>query len=130
MAEQVAGKLEIQDGAGTVTRITLDGGSADIVAGGGSQHGDLVLRDAAGQERVRLGRVTESTSAIDDPSPTVVAQYWGLRVKDAEGRNTIQLGRSAANNPTTPNVPVPQAAVDLILGGNDVTGRISLRDAA
>jgi hypothetical protein len=82
--------VDVKDGANEVT-ILLDGDSADISAGDHGKNGDVVLKDQEGEERIRIGWITEPPA---DPSdrPSVTAKYWGIRVRTAEGAYTIEIG--------------------------------------
>jgi hypothetical protein len=50
--------------------ITLNGDKADISVGGGGRHGDLVLRDGAGTERIRLQSRFEPLTVGELPLPS------------------------------------------------------------
>ena len=71
MAEVFQGTVDIQDDAGTNVVITLNGNNGNARLGGNGQAGDVVVRDAAGNERVRI----EAQAAIS-PSSAMPGQRW------------------------------------------------------
>jgi hypothetical protein len=110
MASPVKGQLLIQDTAGAVTRITLNGDTADISAGGEQKFGDLLLRDSNGKVGVEIG------AKVFGPS----LSGWVIRIKAADGTDLVQLG--------------PRAELELggkeQLGGAGRDGEIRIRDKA
>jgi hypothetical protein len=107
------GQLEIRDSSDTVTRITLDGETADISAGGEQKDGDLSLRDAADSSvRVHIGRDVVKIVGVKPVGKPVPA--WGLWIKAADGTHVVQL--------------VPDG--NLVLGGKGSDGDLSLTDEA
>lgn len=116
-------KVEVDDGA-QVT-ISLDGTTADVRAGGHGQHGDLVIDDAQGDERIHVGRVVESISSPTDVSPPVTADYVGIRIRDAAGANIAELGQLGAPPQFAGSPPNPVA---LRLGGGGSRGEIILEN--
>jgi hypothetical protein len=150
MSEQVMGKVEVTDAALNVI-ITLNGLTGDITAGGAGKDGDIVLRDEAGVDRVRIdgrlgivsitqghavriswsgaaGRVRAGGDGLDG----------GLVLIDSSGKTTVHLN-AAGIDPTThqPEPPLPGQTIGLsgatgriAAGGNNLYGRIDLNDAA
>lgn len=125
----VQGKLEIQGSQDNLTRIELNGDSGAVTAGGDGQNGDLLLRDGQKKERVRLGVIKESglVQAGSRTPPPVIAQYWGLRIKNASGTNLVQIGR-------VPSAAVAagrsiSSTVSVILGADGHAGILELKDA-
>jgi hypothetical protein len=70
MAERFSGQVDVLDSAFTSIKITLDGDNADISSGGNGQAGDLILKDSAGNERIRIngdaGNVVITNAAGDE----------------------------------------------------------------
>ncbi|MDX1655383.1 MAG: hypothetical protein R3310_09270, partial [Candidatus Competibacteraceae bacterium] len=118
MADPIQGTLEVRDTSGNTTRITLDPDSADITAGGNGGVGDLILRSPNGTETVRLGRIQEMMADPHSPTPTVIADYIGLRIRDGNGRNTVQIGR---RNSTGIGNPVDEMLVVFGAQGSSAT---------
>ena len=79
MAETFAGIVSITpEGLADVT-VTIDGGTGDIVMGGaGGQDGDLILKDAAGETRIKLD-----------------AQAHRMQFFNSSGERIVDLGLSA-----------------------------------
>jgi hypothetical protein len=117
-------KLEVDDGSNVT--ITLDGVKADLIAGGHGQHGDLVVEDSAGEERIRLGHLVEMTSAVGDPMPHVTLDYTGIR--DNVGAKVAELGQIGMPSPT-PTGAGPDPVV-LKLGAGGARGRLVLENDA
>jgi hypothetical protein len=133
------GKID-QKESGTDVTLTIDGNTPA-----------LVLEDPENNERVRMGRVVQTSGRL--PAPAF--SFWGLRVKNAQGDDELWLGRRQGNilQPVTETVEVSvggggapgavsvkeksgktTARIDggkasLILGDGGQTGDISLRDA-
>ena len=74
MSEAFDGTVTIAAAAGGNPVISLNGGTGDVTLGGASRDGDLVLRDAAGKDRV----------VID-------AQNGTLIMRDANGQDAVVL---------------------------------------
>ena len=72
MAEVFQGTVDIQDGAGTNVVITLNGNTGNASLGGNGQAGDLIIRDAAGNERVRIEGASGDISVLGDAGTEVV----------------------------------------------------------
>jgi hypothetical protein len=118
-------KIEVDDGA-QVT-ISLDGTKADVLAGGHGQDGDIVIEDAEGNERIRLGRVVETTALPGDVTPTPTADYTGIRVRDGTGAKIAELGQQQLPSQLSGGGPDPVA---LGLGGGGGRGQVMLEDGA
>jgi hypothetical protein len=73
------GKVDIINN-GPDTTITIDGNTADISAGGNAQDGDVIIRNAAGNEIIRISAQT---------GPTINSH---LTVKKPDGTPMIQVG--------------------------------------
>jgi hypothetical protein len=128
-------KLELDDGQ--TTTILLDGVLADVSAGGHGHHGDVVLEDAAGHERIRLGRIVEPVSSsinVKTSKPTVGQQsygYSGLRLRSHGGANIATLGQVEAPPPTTTKAEAeatPASPVTLHLGTDGAHGLVVVSD--
>lgn len=74
MSESFSGTVSIAAAAGGSPVIQLNGGTGDVTLGGASRDGDLVLRDAAGKDRV----------VID-------AQNGTLTMRDANGQDSVVI---------------------------------------
>lgn len=74
MSEAFDGTVSIAASAGGNPVINLNGGTGDVTLGGASRDGDLILRDAAGRDRV----------VID-------AQNGTLTMRDANGQDSVLL---------------------------------------
>jgi hypothetical protein len=124
---EVQGKLEIQGTQDNLTRIELNGDNGSITAGGSAQTGALLLRDAQEKERIRLGliKVFGPQQVGGSTAPQVVAQYWGMRIKDANGEDLMRIGFIPA-----PKVGAAPSAstVSLILGATGHAGLLQLNN--
>jgi hypothetical protein len=109
--------------------ITLNGDKADISIGGGGRDGDLVLRDGAGTERIRL----RSRLEILTPGEPVLPAARRILLDGQSG--TITIGGNDANggmnllNATgTATVQISGQLGNIRLGGNNADGDIELLD--
>jgi hypothetical protein len=100
------GQLEIRDTSDTVTRITLNGDTAGISAGGKNRDGELLLKDSNDNVRVQIGTIA--------PFHPALPWDWAVTIKAADGTNIARLGQSA----------------DLTLGGAGHDGDLLLKDKA
>ncbi len=105
MTTSIPGMLEIQDDTGSVTRITLDGNTATITAGGANQRAEIVLNTGEGKPRVRIGKILWGKK----PSQKWV---YGISILDDSGYTIAYLGPYA----------------NLGLGGHGTGGAIELRE--
>jgi hypothetical protein len=129
----MSNQVEVDDGQ-QVT-ILLEGATADVRAGGHGHHGDLVLKDGAGHERIRLGRIAATGSSASKPGtkpgpapPPMGGGVLGLRLQSPAGQKIAELGQPQPS-PTT-HVGGAPAPVTLHLGGNGVHGVVVATDEA
>jgi hypothetical protein len=104
VAEVFQGTVEIQDDAADTVAITLNGNTADVRLGGNGRAGNLVIRDAAGNERVRIDGGTGEIS-IFGTAETEVLKLTGtgeviaggggrggeLTVREQAGEDRVRL---------------------------------------
>lgn len=145
MAEQFSGSVEVLDSASTNVKITLDGDNADISTGGNGQHGDVILKDSAGNERIRIngqtGNVIVKNAAgneitrIDGSRGDIILGGNGpngdIVLKDGAGKERIHLNAGSGRPGPVPWPPHEPATIQLdgdagniSLGGNGVNGDI------
>ena len=124
MGDPIKGTLEIHSDPGDAARIVLDPNKADITAGGNGAGGDLIVKNAAGNEVIRLGGVTESIANPNSPSPIVVADYTGLRIRTPAGVNVVQVGKKGVSN--SPVQVIDE--IEVIIGGTGFSGTLRLVD--
>ena len=67
MPEKVKGKLEIQDGTGSQTRMTLDGTSGINTIGGQGKNGVLNVRDKNGHTNVIFQAGVSAQLRLQEP---------------------------------------------------------------
>ena len=134
--------------AGTETpTITLDGDSADMLAGGNGIDGDLRLNDAAGQERVRLA-AADSSLTLRDAAGGLMAEISSagdltlggaagdgdVLLKDTGGVLRISLEASShrlrLRNAEGLSICTLGPNSDFTLGGSGSDGDISLKDGS
>lgn len=87
MGDPIKGPLEIHSDPGDAARIVLDPNKADITAGGNGAGGDLIVKNAAGNEVIRVGQ--------------------GHRV-DREPQFDVPYRRGRLVSPTRHSVVIPQ----------------------
>jgi hypothetical protein len=117
-------KYDLANEAEQIT-ISLDGDS-----------GDVIMKDAAGKERIRMGRVQEyggspggggkKKGGGTGTTPSLVADYWGFRVKNAKGTSVMQLGRHAALSGQVAAAFGDDMPISLSLGGGGTDGVMTL----
>ena len=124
MAEVFEGKVEVQDDAGTNVVITLNGNTGAALLGGNGQTGDLVIRDAAGSERVRIEGATGDISVFGDA---------GTEILRLTGAGDVRAGGNGVNGALTLQDTVGSDRVRLQgvnanawLGGNGADGDVVL----
>ena len=127
MAEVFQGTVDIQDDAGTTISITLNGNTGDASLGGNGRAGDLVIRDAAGNERIRIDGATGQVSIFDNAASEVVTLVGGtaaLRLGGPGASGNISL--NDASDATTVDIQAGTATVRL--GGGGREGDIQLQN--
>jgi hypothetical protein len=105
MANPIQGELDIQDTAGSVTRIKLNGDTAHISAGGEKRNGDVVLSDSTPKEKIHIGR----TKLGKPPNERWV---WAVNIMNSSGKSMAMLTEEG----------------DLYLGGEGADGDIVVSD--
>jgi len=105
MANPIQGELDIQDTAGSLTRIKLNGDTAHISAGGHGQNGDIVLIDSADKERIHIGRDKLG-------KPPNERWVWTVNIMNSLGKKMAMLNEEG----------------DLYLGGKGADGDIVVTD--
>lgn len=88
MAEQFTGTVEILDNASNIT-ITLEGDNADIFTGGYGRDGDIILKDGAGNERIRF--------ASQKGTITIKSIAGQVRLSMDGGGGNVWLGGNGAD---------------------------------
>ena len=126
---QVPDRLDVLDGENV--RIELDGSTADLTVGGSGAPGDLVLKDSAGNEIIRITsgglyikdresdvmfRVGPVEEVIDlGPPPVTRRLGYELVLNGNEAQRRCRIGSDTG---------------DMLLGGNGVGGEILLFPAS
>src|SRR5262245_15179972 len=108
MSEQIMGKIEVTDAASNVV-ITLNGLTGDITAGGTGKDGDVVLRDEAGVDRVK----------IDGRHGTILILDGHLTLADGSGKTRIHI------DPGGIELNTHQPPFGQVIGLSAATGRIA-----
>jgi hypothetical protein len=117
------GTQEIQSDPDLKTRIILNPAGADITAGGNGQNGDLIIKDSANAERIRIGHVTETIAIPDQPTPIVVSEYNGIYIHNSGG-SYVKIGRVPKGT-----IQNPANEIQLAMGAGGLSGGIWLYDA-
>ncbi len=132
MAEVFEGTVDIRGDDGANVVITLNGNTADARLGGNGEVGDLIIRDAAGNERVRIEGSGAITLQSTDGSDRIrlqggSANAWlggngadGDVVLFAEGGDNATLEQST--------IHLGGAAGDIRAGGSGTSGALTLQD--
>src|SRR5262249_51317498 len=87
----------------------------------------VVISDPQGRERIKVGEIVETASPATKggkptPTPAVVADWWGMRVKNASGVDVIEIGRAGGGVPSVvphPQVQPPSSTIAFGGGGFD-----------
>lgn len=147
MSQTVDQSLTVNPAGTEKPTITLDGDSADVLAGGNGIDGDLRLIDAAGQERVRLS-AADNALALRDATGGLMAEITSagdltlggaagdgdVLLRDTAGVLRISLEASShrlrLRNAEGLSICTLGPNCDFTLGGSGSDGDISLKDAS
>ena len=124
MAEVFQGTVDIQDGAGTNVVITLNGNTGNASLGGNGQAGDLIIRDAAGNERVRIEGASGDISVLGDAGTEVVRLTGAGDVRT--GGNGVNGALTLQSTDGSDRIRLQGVNANAWLGGNGADGDVVL----
>jgi hypothetical protein len=107
VAEQFAGRVEVQAEDDGVTTIVLNGNAATVLSGGDGHIGTVTIQDDAGTDRVKIK--PEAITIFDKSGQTVI--------KLDAGSGNIQFGATGARGQVTINDG--QGVPTILLGGGE-----------
>lgn len=121
------GQVNILDSASSSVKITLNGDSADISAGGNGQDGNIVINDDSGNEIVHLnGRIGHITINSSDGNRVIELNRNGQIKAGADGQGGFLL---LDNNDGNNTIHIDADTCVVHIGGNERNGLIVLKDS-
>jgi hypothetical protein len=124
VAEVFEGTVDIQDDAGTNVVITLNGNTGAARLGGNGQTGDLIIRDAAGNARVRIEGATGEISVFGDAGTEVLRLTGSGDVRT--GGNGVNGALTLQSTDGSDRIRLQGSNANAWLGGNGTDGDVAL----